>query len=451
MSTGTVLIVDDSPDNLNLLAGILREHDYDVCMASNGRRALSTARLERPELIMLDIQMPEIDGYEVCRQLKADAATSDIPVIFISALDDVFDKVRAFKAGGVDYVTKPFHAEEVLARVESQLQIFRLRRELERRNEELTRKNQELVQSQQRVEIVFSALSDLLPGTDLDDRYRLEEKIGTGGFGAVYRAMHLDLDRPVAVKVFRPARGNDTRGSLERFRREGVSACRVNHPNAVAVLDSGISSTGIAYLVMELLQGRTLGDELREKRRLSLARCAEVVAPVCGALAAAHEANIVHRDIKPDNVFLHQAGGREIVKVVDFGIAKLLEDEPDPQGDQGTGNSELVGTPVYIAPERFGYGPYDGRADVYSLGVMVYQMLTGSFPFELAGGSVYALMTNLLTQRPRPLREIVPDLPESVEAAVMRTLAKDQNERPTASAFAVEFAAASGLDPQRPA
>src|SRR5215210_4558464 len=150
MSAGDILIVDDTAANLDLLASILREQGYGVRVSNNGRRALTIVRANPPEIIMLDIQMPEMDGYEVCRELKADPATSAIPVIFISALDDVFDKVRAFKAGGVDYVAKPFQAEEVLARVECQLQLFRLRRELERSNEELVKKNAELVAEKQR-------------------------------------------------------------------------------------------------------------------------------------------------------------------------------------------------------------------------------------------------------------------------------------------------------------
>jgi PleD family two-component response regulator len=131
MSSGDVFIVDDTPANLDLLAAILRDSGYDVRVANSGRRALRVVSAHPPDLVMLDIQMPEMDGYEVCRQLKADPATSAIPVIFISALDDVFDKVRAFRAGGVDYVAKPFQAEEVLARVETQLELVRLRRELE--------------------------------------------------------------------------------------------------------------------------------------------------------------------------------------------------------------------------------------------------------------------------------------------------------------------------------
>jgi CheY-like chemotaxis protein len=442
MNAGTILIVDDNPNNLKLLAGLLRESDYDVRMASNGKRALVAARQSPPELVMLDITMPEMDGYEVCVELKADPATSAIPVIFISALDDVLDKVRAFKTGGVDYVTKPFQADEVLARVESQIQLYRLRRELEKRNEELLKKNQELVQSQRQVDRVFSALADVLPGTILDGKYRLESKIGRGGFGAVYRGSNVRIDRPVAVKIFRPGPGGDSPDGFERFRLEGVSACKIDHPNAVSVLDSGVSTSGIAYLVMELLTGRSLRDEMRERGPLPLARCAEVLLPVCDVLAQAHAARLVHRDIKPDNIFLHQAAGREVVKVVDFGIAKLIEGAGDASL---TVTGDLIGTPLFMAPERFLNNPYDGRSDVYSVAVMLYQMLSAVFPYAVAGLGIYAAIAACATQEPRPLRDAVAGIPPALDALVARSLSKNAADRPTAAEFGAELSAAAGL------
>jgi CheY-like chemotaxis protein len=443
-TAGDVFIVDDTPANLDLLDSILYERGYRVRVANSGRRALAAIRSTPPEIIMLDIQMPEMDGYEVCRQLKADPATSAIPVIFISALDDVFDKVRAFRAGGVDYVTKPFQAEEVLARVESQLQLFRLRRELERRNEELARKNEELVAEKQRTEIAFTAMADLLPGTSLDDRYRIDEKIGTGGFGVVYRATHLGIGRRVAVKILRPLPGRTMPEALERFRREGISACRVDHPNAISVLDSGTTSAGIPYLVMELLEGRTLMAELRERGLLSTARCAELLAPICDALAAAHDAGLVHRDVKPDNIFLHRTERGEVVKVVDFGIAKLAGDPEGADTEMATAEGLVFGTPYYTSPERLLCEPYDGRADVYSLGVMLYVLLTGRIPFQQteAGGATGGPL-RCLTEPPPPLRDANPAVPAEVEAVVLRAMSRQIWKRPTARELAEEFLAAT--------
>jgi serine/threonine protein kinase len=294
-----------------------------------------------------------------------------------------------------------------------------------------------------RTNLIFSALSDVLPGTVLDDKYRLDHKIGAGGFGAVYKATHLALNRPVAVKILRPSPGNDTPEALSRFRQEAVSACRLSHPNAVTVIDFGVSSTGIAYLVMELLQGRTLKDVLLEQPSLSLGRCAEILVPVCEALGEAHAANIVHRDIKPDNIFLHEGDQGEVIKVVDFGIAKLVgkEEAPEVQGMTETG--VILGTPDYMSPERLSGGRYDGRSDVFSVAVLLYQMLSGKLPFQLdRDAGPYAIALKLMTEEPRPLGEMVPEAPAEITRLVARALAKNPDERPTAREFGLELSAA---------
>ncbi len=442
---GDILIVDDNPVNLDLLSNMLQDRSYRVRVAMNGKRALAAARSRPPDLVMLDINMPEMDGYEVCRELKADAATRDVPVIFISALDETMDKVRAFDVGGADYVTKPFQFEEVLARIENHLKLSRLQKDLEQKNAELSRKNDELVRwreellkSQRRADNIFSALAEVLPGTVLDDKYKLEEKIGAGGFGAVYRAAHIGLDRHVAVKIFRPATGGVTAEGLERFRLEGVSACRINHPNAVSVSDFGISSAGIAYLVMELLEGRTLGAELADAGILSAERCAQILTPVCSVLAEAHKAGLVHRDVKPDNIYLHQSREGEVVKVLDFGLAKLLEETPESASQNATVGA-MLGTPTYMAPERLNDAQYDGRSDVYSLGILLFELLAGHPPFQSREHDFWAVAIMHLTKEPPPIGGGVSPL---VERVVRRALAKNPADRPNATELAAEFRAA---------
>ncbi|MBI4854378.1 MAG: protein kinase [Acidobacteria bacterium] len=433
---GDVFIVDDNLNNLELLEKLLSENNYRVRMASSGKRALRAIRTELPELIMLDINMPEMDGYQVCQDLKSTPQTQSIPIIFISALDDVLDKVKAFKLGAVDYVTKPFQVEEVLARIENQLVISRLRKELEARNsqleaknEELKRKNEELINSYERANRIFSALSEVLPGTVLDGKYRLEEKIGSGGFGSVYKATHLSLNNPVAIKVFCPS-NSATPLDLERFRLEGVSSCQINHPNAISIYDFSISSTGIAYLVMELLKGISLADKLKQKKCLSVNQCLEIAVPVCQVLAKAHLAGIIHRDIKPENIFLHKSSSGEIVKVLDFGIAKLLGESTDP--DKFDTGGVVLGTPTYLSPERITGDPYDGRSDIYSLGVVLYEMLTGVIPLTIKQTNLAALIYVHMTQSPVALRELNPTIPEAMETIVMEALNKDPEKRPTA-------------------
>jgi serine/threonine protein kinase len=253
----------------------------------------------------------------------------------------------------------------------------------------------------------------------------------------VYRGEHILLHHPVAIKVFRPAVGTAALESLDRFRLEGISACRINHPNAVTVLDFDVSAGSLAYLVMELLEGHSLSDELRAGAKLAPLRCTRIAAAVCDVLAQAHMAGIVHRDIKPSNVFLHRTRGDELVKVIDFGIAKLTDDIVD--GDQrSTITGMLVGSPAYMAPERLYGDPYDGRADVYAVGVMMYEALTGRLPYATRQKGYWspAMMHTKNVDAPSTLE---PTIPPFVDAAIMRAMAREPRDRPTAAQLAADL------------
>jgi CheY-like chemotaxis protein len=431
-AAGSVFIVDDNPHNLGLLASILRSAGYEVRMAQSARRALAAlaSAAEAPELMMLDINMPELNGIELCKQLKADARLADVPVIFLSALDDVNDKLSAFSAGGVDYVTKPFHNDEVLARVATQLKLARLRRELEQ-------KNRELAEAWRNADHVFTAMAEVLPGTILDGKYALEHKIGVGGFSAIYRGRHLELQRAVAIKILRPEPNADRATYLARFRHEGFSTARVVHPNAVAVLDSGVTASGVAYLVMELLEGRSLAEELAAVGPLPLLRCAAILDAVCAVLAHAHASGILHRDIKPANIFLHRGGGGETVKVVDFGIAKLFDDARAV--DALTTIGRLIGTPVYMSPERLLGKAHDERSDTYGVAMTLYQMISGRLPFDVEGENLGSVVMTCLGETPAPLRRHVPEAPAALDELLARGLARRPDARPSVTELAGQF------------
>lgn len=309
--------------------------------------------------------------------------------------------------------------------------------ELEETNLRLAETNADLQAAQEQADRVFATYSGSLAGTTLDGKYRLDEQLGRGGFGVVFRGHHVPLDRAVAVKVFRPAPGNDSGRELQRFLREGATAARLNHPNVVRVFDSGVSDTGIAYMVMELLTGRTVGQEVSEGGPLAVKRAVRIAAAVADVLAAAHRAGVIHRDIKPDNVFLHTTDGDEVVKVLDFGIAKLYG-PARPDAPRFTRTGGQVGTPAYVAPELLLGGEMDGRSDVFSLGVLLYRALTGVLPWT--DQELSAVLSGLAPWAPpKDLAHFRTDVPPDVEATLIRMLAWKPHLRPTAEELAAKL------------
>jgi hypothetical protein len=318
---------------------------------------------------------------------------------------------------------------------------------LEETNARLGDTNAELRAAQEQTDRVFAAYTKSLAGTTLDSKYRLDAELGSGGFGVVFRGHHLALDHPVAVKVFRPRPGNDSGQELQRFLREGATAVRLNHPNVVRVFDSAVSADGIAYLVMELLRGRTLRQEVSEGGPLQAKRAARVAAAVAEALAAAHKLGILHRDIKPENIFLHSADGNEVVKVVDFGIAKLFDGGQEVTRLTRTG--AYVGTPAFVAPEAMIGDPDDGRSDVFSLGVVMYHMLTGVLPWTEK--QLLAAVMGLAPEEPtREIGQFRSDLPPELESLARRALAWKPTQRPTAQELATALHALADRLPDRP-
>jgi len=262
-----------------------------------------------------------------------------------------------------------------------------------------------------------------LVGSSLLDKYRIEALVGLGGMGAVYCAHHLGIDRRVAFKILQPNIAVNDEHVAELFEREAKVAGRLSHENIVDVKDAGRSSDGLAYIVMEWLEGRTLEEELRETGRFSFARAGEVLRQIAAALEEAHSKHVVHRDLKPANVMLViRTDGREQVKVLDFGIGKVV-------GETGSSVSAVMGTPSYASPEQLQLGgQIDSRSDIYSLGVILYRILSGRLPFQ--GASVNELIQMQLTATPTPLSQLRPETPVEIEQLVSRMLAKDPADRP---------------------
>ncbi len=286
---------------------------------------------------------------------------------------------------------------------------------------------------------LLDAMSELLPESILAGRYRIEEQLGSGGMGVVYRATQLGLERPVAVKLLRPVgRGRADERLRRRFEREARATCAVQHPNAVVVHDAGVTKGGLVYLVMELLEGHSVGDELQERGRIPYRRAIEIARTVADVLATAHASGIVHRDIKPENVFIARVGEAETVKVLDFGLAKLIGgvDTSVSLTERG----QLIGTPDYMSPERLSESStLGGAADVYSLGVMLFEMLTGRIPYDLPGTSAAHVIAAHLFQEPRRPSDLVPSLAPELDRCVLACLEKDPAERPSAASVAASL------------
>src|SRR5438034_8442725 len=270
---------------------------------------------------------------------------------------------------------------------------------------------------------------DRLIGQVFDGKYRLDERLGGGGMGTVYRATHLLIDRPVAIKVLSQRFvGDET--AQQRFRREARAAGHMQHSNAVTVTDFGATGDGYLYIVMELLEGQTLRELLAREGPLDPARAVSIILQASAAVGAAHEGRLIHRDLKPANIFIEQRPNfPAVVKVLDFGVAKFAVEEHDDDYNTLTQVGAIIGTPRYVSPEQCaGTASLTPAADVYSLGIILYEMLTGASPFT--GDTPLALALKQVSEAPRPPREIVASIPEALERVVLHALAKNPGERP---------------------
>jgi eukaryotic-like serine/threonine-protein kinase len=268
----------------------------------------------------------------------------------------------------------------------------------------------------------LSALQDPLIGTTIAGRYLIEEAIGEGGMATVYAARHRLVDRPCAVKMMNPSLAKNE-VIRERFRREAKAAQKLAHPNSIEIFDQGETPEGSLYLVMEILQGQTVADLLEKQPAVPLERTLSIAIQIARALARAHDLEVIHRDLKPENVFLAAGGdGFDRVKLLDFGIARSMQDT------RLTGAGEVFGTPQYMAPERITSIDAGPSADLYALGVILYEMLCGTLPFDAADVTTY-FIKHLKEMPPSP-RKRDPSIPEPIDKLIMELLAKDVKDRP---------------------
>jgi CheY-like chemotaxis protein len=482
-----MLIVDDGAENRDVLRRRLEREGHAVETAENGRRALELVAQRPFDLVLLDVLMPELDGYAVLDALKGSPATRDIPVIMISALDELEGIVRCIERGAEDYLHKPFDPVLLRARINASLEKKRLRdqeveylREVNRVIEaaaaveggryrpgalaEVTRRDDELghlarvfdsmaQQIKAREERLRDRVRDLRQeiewarrdsreadssvdggnlrsGETFAQRYEIIAVLGRGGMGTVYRAKDLELEEEIAVKTLRPEFVAD-KTLLARFKDEIRLARRLTDANIVRTHDFGEWS-GVCFLTMECVQGITIRELIDTRGRLGVSATLAIAAQLAHSLAVAHEHGVIHRDIKPQNLLVDEAG---VLKVMDFGVARLAE--------RSTANTEaglVLGTPAYMPPEQLLGEAVDARSDLYAAGVVLYECLTGKLPFE--AGSVISLVAKLLKEDARPPQDVNPEIPPALSALVLQLLAKRPEDRvQTAADLGTQLAA----------
>jgi eukaryotic-like serine/threonine-protein kinase len=268
-------------------------------------------------------------------------------------------------------------------------------------------------------------------GQTLNNRFKIESKIGEGGFGAVYRGTQLATGRKVALKLLHPEMTKDE-NLVARFRREGMVLCNLRDAHTITTYDFDQTNDGTLYIAMELLEGKSLHQVFHEQAPLEWKRMFKILIEMCSSLAEAHAQGIVHRDLKPENVYLEsRPGNPEFVKILDFGIAKVMRgDSIDPQSPQLTATGQTLGTLEYMSPEQLMGKPLDGRSDVYALGVVAYEMITGRLPFPDAKGPA-GLITAQLKQTPMAPSgaNAKANLPATADRVILKCLEKDKNNR----------------------
>jgi serine/threonine protein kinase len=280
---------------------------------------------------------------------------------------------------------------------------------------------------------------DLMLGRKIKG-YQITEVLGRGGMGCVYRAQHPIIGKQVAIKILQGAQNPSV---VSRFVLEAKAVNEIRHDNLIDILDFDQLEEGNPYIVMEYLEGRTLSDAIQEGP-FPLAQVGHIVLQLCSALSAAHQKGIVHRDLKGDNIFLiNRANQQNFVKVLDFGIAKLMD--TSEENKHRTEANALLGTPLYMAPEQITGQPIDARTDIYTLGVLLYQMVTGYPPFN--DQSPMVLLAMHVTATPPPPSQFAPYIPPTLETAILRCLQKNPDDRyPSMSQLATDIGAICGVD-----
>jgi len=488
-ASARILVVDDVEDNRTVLGRRLERLGHVVTTAENGTDALTLSSEREFDLILLDVLMPGLDGYATLLALKGRESTRELPVVMISALDDLAHTARCIAQGAEDYLPKPFDPLLLQARVGASLERKRLRdREREflaetmtvveaaqaveegrydgdtlqrvaRRDDALGRLARvfdgmaaEVKAREERLERQLRALreeidasratsvisdsnptvaveqtthtddtSDMLRvGARFAERYDVFEMVGQGGMGRVYRANDAELGAEVAIKTIRASALADDPNLVDGFKSEIRLSRLITHPNVVRTHDLGVID-GMVYITMEYVRGVSLRGMIEARGQIGPSAALALGAQLCRALEAAHAQGVVHRDIKPENVVLSHEG---VLKVMDFGIAQLVQGLGEASGTSS-------GTVGYMAPEQLLGEPADARADLYAVGVVLFECVTGRRPFESL--DPFVLVSQMLASTPPEATTFNVEVSPAFSALLASLLLSDPNERPASA------------------
>lgn len=468
-----VLVVDDDAGNRDVLTRRLQREGYAVLAASGGQEALRAMGREAVDVVLLDVMMPDLDGLTVLQRVKADPAVRDIPVIMISALDDLGAIARCIEAGALDYLPKPFEPVILRARLAASLAekrfrdqerdlvralsvvtaaataveagayqagqlgevaqradaLGRLARVMDRmatgvgeREARLRGRLDELRSdigvARRTHEFVTEWESEHLgEGQTFAGRYVVASVLGRGGMGTVYKALDTELNDVVAIKTLRSDLVADE-GARERFKDEIRLTRRITHRNVVRTHDFG-EAGGLWYITMEYVEGLTVRQLIDSRGKLGVESALAIGTQLAESLKVAHETGVIHRDIKPHNLLLDGAG---VLKVMDFGVARLAQSTA-----RHTQAGLIVGTPAYMSPEQLTGEEVDARSDLYSAGVVLFEALAGQLPLDAP--TVMALFAKVLSEDPPRLGSLVDGVPRALDELVTQLLAKRPEDR----------------------
>jgi CheY-like chemotaxis protein len=405
-----ILLVDDDQTWSSTVSDWLRYEGYRVEVCSSGNDGWQLMKSQQFDVVLISQTLSDLAAIDMLKRYRAMTVTT--PVIIFSEEASLDDCSLAFEAGADDFLKKPCHFKELSARLKAILRRYGVN-------------SNKQAQVTWRHTIAGDAQTlECLQATELGSRYEFLQILGKGGMGIVYKARHFKLDKYFAIKILR--RSEMSLEACARFAQEARLISALAHVNIAAVHDLGFTEHGCPFMVLDYIEGSDLATLVDRSKGLPPEDTLEIIKQIAQGMQCAHDAGIVHRDLKPSNIMISSRGDKKIAKVLDFGCAKVRNGKSDPTLTQ---EGLTVGTPHYMSPEQAAAGNVDHRTDIYALGCILYETLTGAVPHE--GKTSIEVMMKHMQQAPAPmnLRRTDRDFPADLEAIVNKSLAKDPKAR----------------------